>query len=127
MIELGRATSGLSAVLYVFLTLVLGMTLLRRQGVGMLARLREQAQGGLINPSWWLDDVALVGAGVLLIIPGMITDVLAIVFLIGPLRRGLGRLLGVKMVQAGRFTSADGAPENSEQVTLEGEFRRLDD
>jgi UPF0716 protein FxsA len=126
LIELGSATSGLTAMAYVFVTLAVGITLIRRQGEGMVSRLREQAQDGLFNPEWLVDDLALVGAGVLLMIPGLITDSLALIFLIAPLRRGLGRLLGVKMVQSGQsaqFRSTD----SEEQVTLEGEYRRVDD
>jgi UPF0716 protein FxsA len=126
LIELGSATSGLTAMAYVFVTLAVGITLIRRQGEGMMSRLREQAQDGLFNPEWLVDDLALVGAGVLLMIPGLITDSLALIFLIAPLRRGLGRLLGVKMVQSGQsaqFRSTD----SEEQVTLEGEYRRVDD
>jgi UPF0716 protein FxsA len=126
LIELGSATSGLTAMAYVFVTLAVGITLIRRQGEGMMSRLREQAQDGLFNPEWLVDDLALVGAGVLLMIPGLITDSLALIFLIAPLRRGLGRLLGVKMVQSGQsaqFRTTD----SEEQVTLEGEYRRVDD
>jgi UPF0716 protein FxsA len=127
LIELGSATSGLAALAYVFVTLVVGLTLIRRQGEGMIAKMREQAQGGgLLNPEFLVDDLALVGAGLLLMIPGMITDSLALIFLIAPLRRGLGRLLGVQVVQAGQsaqFTT----PESEDQTTLEGEYRRLDD
>jgi UPF0716 protein FxsA len=126
LIELGAATSALTALAYVFVTMMVGAALIRRQGEGMVARLREQAQDGLLNPQWLVDDLALVGAGVLLIIPGLITDSLAVIFLIAPLRRGLGRLLGVKMVQSGssaQFTTT----ESEEHVTLEGEYRRLDD
>ena len=129
LIELGAATSGLTALAYVFVTLVVGVALIRRQGEGMVAKLREQAQGGLLNPEWLVDDLALVGAGMLLMIPGLITDSLAVIFLIGPLRRGLGRLFGLKVVHSGqsaRFTTKDPAESNTHE-TLEGEYRRLDD
>ncbi len=126
LIELGAATSALTALAYVFVTLVVGVALIRRQGEGMVARLREQAQGGLFNPKWLVDDLSLVGAGIMLMIPGLITDSLALIFLVAPLRRALGRMLGVKVVQteqSARFTTT----ESEEQVTLEGEYRRLDD
>ena len=135
LIELGAATSAFTAILYVFITLVLGITIIRRQGEGMMLQLREQAQrGGLVNPDWWVDDIALVMVGLLLMIPGLITDFLALVFLVGPLRRSLGRLLGVRVVrnsysgaQSGAHSSSRGPGGANEQVTLEGEYRRLDD
>jgi UPF0716 protein FxsA len=125
LIELGAATSGLMALAYVFLTLMLGLGLIRRQGEGMLARIQQQqAQGGILSPDWLMDDLALVGSGLLLMIPGLVTDFLAVVFAIGPLRRGLGRLLGVKTMRpptAAQYTETD------EKITVEGEYRRLDD
>jgi UPF0716 protein FxsA len=127
LIELGAATSGLAALAYVFLTLMLGLTLIRYQGEGILARIQQQqAQGGILSPEWMMDDLALVGSGLLLMVPGLITDFLALIFAIGPARRGLGRLLGVKTVRPspGQFTDSG---DNSGHNTVEGEYRRLDD
>jgi UPF0716 protein FxsA len=125
LIELGSATSGLIALGYVFLTMVMGVGLIRRQGEGMMARIQQQqAQGGILSPEWMMDDLALVGSGLLLMIPGIVTDLLAIIFAIGPVRRGLARLLGIKTV---RGQSRDSDPSDSPSTTIEGEYRRLDD
>ncbi len=124
LIELGSATSGLFALGYVFLTMVLGVGLIRRQGEGMLARIQQQqAQGGILSAEWMMDDLALVGSGLLLMIPGMVTDLLAIIFAIGPARRGLARLLGIKV----RDQRLDSDPGDGSSTTIEGEYRRLDD
>ena len=127
LIELGSATSGLFALGYVFLTMVVGVGLIRRQGEGMMARIQQQqAQGGILSPAWMMEDLALVGSGLLLMIPGMVTDFLAIIFAIGPARRGLGRLLGIKTVQT-QSTMREQGPDSEPSQTIEGEFRRLDD
>jgi UPF0716 protein FxsA len=130
LIELGSATSGLFALGYVFLTMVVGVGLIRRQGEGMMARIQQQqAQGGILSPEWMMDDLALVGSGLLPMIPGMVTDLLAIIFAIGPVRRGLARLLGIK-VRAQSPDSApgfDADPGDGPSNTIEGEYRRLDD
>ena len=122
LIELGIKTSALTALGYVLLTGVLGMAVLQRQGQGMFERLRQSQQGRLVGPQLLLDDMARGLAGVLLMIPGMISDLAALIVVIGPLRRRLARwILGP---QAEPY-----APERDPagEVTIEGQFRRLDD
>jgi UPF0716 protein FxsA len=122
LIQLGVETSALTALGYVLLTAVLGMWLLRRQGQGMFQRLREAQQGAVLSPQLLRDDMALGLAGLLLIVPGMISDFAALLVLIGPLRRKLQRWFGGPQPEPYR-------PErdNSGPTTLEGEYRRLDD
>lgn len=122
LIELGIKTSALTALGYVLFTLVLGMLILQRQGQGMFERLRQSQQGRLVGPQLLLDDMALGLAGVLLMIPGLISDIAALVVVIGPLRRRLASwIIGPQPEPY--------APErdDSPSVTLEGQYRRLDD
>ena len=143
LIELGAVTSGLTALAWVFVSLVLGVGLIRRQGEGMMRRIQEQqAAGGFFSPQWMMDDLALAGSGLLLMIPGLITDSLAVVFAIAPLRRIVARALGIRPIESGQYSanyssetfSSSGSIDDSEKSTppqprstLEGEFRRLDD
>ena len=122
LIELGIKTSALTALGYVLFTGVLGMAILQRQGQGMFERLRQSQQGRLVGPQLLLDDMALGLAGVLLMIPGMISDLAALIVVIGPLRRRLA--LWILGPQAEPY-----APERDPagEVTIEGQFRRLDD
>ena len=122
LIDLGIKTSALTAIAYVLLTLMLGMAILQRQGRGMFERLRESQQGRLVGPQLLLDDMALGLAGVLLMIPGLISDFAAIIVVIGPLRRRLATwILGPQPEPY--------APERDQSghVTLEGQYRRVDD
>ena len=122
LIQLGIETSALTALGYVLLTAVAGIWLLRRQGQGMFQRLREAQQGAVLSPQLLRDDMALGLAGLLLIVPGMISDFAALLVLIGPLRRKLQRWFGGAQSQPSRPQS-----EKSGPTTLEGEYRRLDD
>ncbi len=122
LIQLGVETSALTALGYVLLTLMLGLWLLRRQGEGMFQRLREAQQGAVLGPQLLLDDMAVGLAGLLLMVPGMISDFAALVVLIGPLRRKLQRWFGGAQPQP--FRPPDDSPG---PTTLEGEYRRLDD
>ena len=73
LIQLGIETSALSAIGYVLATLAVGVIVLQRQGQGMFERLRESQEGRIMGPQLLLDDMAMGLAGLLLIIPGMIT------------------------------------------------------
>ncbi len=122
LIQLGVETSALTALGYVLLTLMLGLWLLRRQGEGMFQRLREAQQGAVLGPQLLLDDMAVGLAGLLLMVPGMISDFAALLVLIGPLRRKLQRWFGGPQPQPFRPERDTSGP-----TTLEGEYRRLDD
>ena len=122
LIQLGIETSALTALFYVLATFVLGVAVLRRQGMGMFERLRQSQQGRIIGPELLLDDMAMGLAGLLLIFPGMISDLAALVVMIGPLRRRLARWLGGPGPEPY-------APQrdHSEKNTIEGDFRHVDD
>ena len=122
LIELGIETSALTALAYVFGTLFLGLAILQRQGQGMFERLRQSQEGRIIGPQLLLDDMAMGLAGLLLMIPGLITDFAALIVVIGPLRRRLARaLLGPQPEPY--------VPErdNGIHTTIEGSYRRVDD
>lgn len=122
LIELGVKTSALTAVAYVFVTAVIGLVMLQRQGRGMFERLRQSRGGRFPGPDLLLDDMVLGLSGLLLIFPGMITDLIAVIVAIGPLRRRLMRAVsGSELANTGG-THAEGSRE-----TIEGEFRRIDD
>ncbi len=120
LIQLGIETSALTALAYVFCTFVLGVAVLRHQGMEIFTRLRESQQGRIIGQQLLVDEMAVGLAGILLLIPGLISDFAAIVVLIGPLRRRIGRwLMGPQPEQY--------KPErdSSEHITIDGDFRRV--
>jgi UPF0716 protein FxsA len=84
LIQLGITTSALTALGYVFLTMVLGFMLIRRQGAGLFEHMRR---GEPVATRLLLDDMTLGLAGLLLMFPGLISDLFAVIVLIGPLRR----------------------------------------
>jgi len=121
LIELGIRTSALTALAWVLATLLLGLALLQRQGRDLFERLRETRDGRVLGPQLLLDDMALGLAGLLLMIPGLITDVLALVVMVGPLRRRLARWLFGAPVEPY-------APERDrgDHLTIDGEYRHVD-
>lgn len=140
LIELGDAIGSLNAILYVIATIFLGVTLLKRQGISVLQRAQEMNSGGWISSRWLLDDMAIGFAAMLLIIPGLITDTLALILMIAPLRRILSRQFGGASAtgrysqQANRGHQADANQtsqahmnRHTESITIiEGEYERKD-
>ena len=122
LIQLGIETSALTVLLYVLATLVLGGLILRRQGMQMFERMRALQQGGVLGPQLLVDDMAMGLAAVLLMFPGMLTDVAAVVVMIGPLRRRLAGALGGPVVEQ----YAPARDVESETI-IEGQYTRLDE
>ena len=122
LIELGIATSAFTAIAYVFVTLFIGLAILRRQGRGMFERLRQGQDGRIIGPELFLDDMAMGFAGLLLMFPGMISDLIALIVMVGPLRRSLAR--AVFGPQAVVHTSQQSGAAHE---TIEGVFEHVDD
>lgn len=122
LIQLGIETSALTALAWVFATLFLGLSLLRQQGRGIFQQMNSLQNGQVVGPELFLDEMALGFAGLLLMVPGLITDTLALLVLIAPLRRRIGRLLGgARVAEPAARREVDGSH------TIEGSFRRLDD
>lgn len=122
LIELGIKTSALTAIAYVFVTLFIGLAILRRQGRGMFERLRQGQDGRILGPELFLDDMAMGFAGLLLMIPGVITDVFALIVMVGPLRRRLASaVLGSQTV--GRMPERN----SGSNETIEGVYHRVND
>lgn len=135
LIWLGEQTGALTAVAYVFVTGFFGLCIVRLQGMEILARLRS-AQGQVIVDQWLTAEFAMGLAGLLLLIPGLLTDTLALLVFIAVLRRlGVRRAWfapprrGSARPGARGSTARRGATASAQRPaqTLEGEFRRLAD
>ena len=143
IIQLGVESSALFAMFWVLGMFVLGGAMIRYVGTASVMRLREAQRTGVLQQSLLVDDMAVVIAGLLLIIPGLLSDFFAVVVLIGPLRRVLARSLfkasATKSVHAEHTVfshSRQGYPKDGahpgeatghSHVVLEGEYQRIDD
>ena len=119
LIKLGGSIGALATLFYVFATFVLGMGIVRLQGMELIGNLRQAEYGQFVSRQMLASELAVGLGGLLLIIPGLITDTLGAVILISAL---LQRVFAPKSVeirpQGGEFRRGE---------TLEGEFRNLDD
>ena len=73
---------------------VCGAWLVKRQGIGTLARMRVELDDGRIPTGPMTDGGLLAAAGFLLLVPGFVTDVFGLALLVPPVRRGVRGWLG---------------------------------
>ena len=93
LIELGARTSATTAMLWLLGAGVLGIGLFRLAGRQTLQHLQQAQREGALSQQLLMGNVARLVAGVLLIVPGLISDALAVVVFIAPLRILLAKLM----------------------------------
>lgn len=98
---------------------ILGMALLRRQGLEVLLRTRAQMDRGEAPVGEVFDGVCLALAGVLLVLPGFFSDFIALALLLPPVRMALRGLLLARM-------TVHGAPPHSGPQVIEAEYKVVD-
>jgi len=140
LITVGGVIGALPTILLVIGTAVVGVQLLRLQGLSTFARLQNSLQQGDLPTTVMLEGVVLLLCGALLLTPGFFTDAIGFLMLIPHLRRWVIERLIRRVV----FTTAAnfGNPHHSAHPhnpangeahgpgngprTLEGEFHRED-
>ncbi len=85
--------SFLLTVAIIVATGILGAALARREGLRVLARMREQVARGELPADSLLDGVLILLAAALLITPGLITDAVGFLLLAPPSRSAVRELL----------------------------------
>lgn len=88
-------------VLLVILAAFLGSALLRWQGLSVLRRAQAAADRGEAPVGAVFEGFCIVVAGVLLIIPGFLTDIVGLALFVPFLRNALGRWLLDRMRRSG--------------------------
>jgi UPF0716 protein FxsA len=99
LLQAGHLWGFLPVVAWVVLSAALGLLILRTQGLQTLARLQSAILAGG-SPAQTLLGGAMRGvAGSLLLIPGLITDLLALLLLFPPTRRLLGAWAAARLLR----------------------------
>lgn len=137
MIEVGSVIGALPTVGLLVLTAVLGSSLVRSEGIKTLFSAQQKMQQGEMPGSEVMGGMMLALAGLLLIIPGFVTDFFGILLLQPWLRNRLAdKLVGSSQfrMQMGGFQNSSSpfepgptdAPERNNRggTTIEGEFER---
>lgn len=91
LIQVGGEIGALPTIALSVLTALIGGTLVRLQGIGVLMRVRRTAESGGVPALELMDGVALLFAGFALLLPGFFTDAVGFLLLIPPVRHRLMR------------------------------------
>ena len=127
-IEVGSRIGALMTLVLVAVSAMVGIGLVRRQGFAAATRVQTMMARGESPAVGMLEGLALLAAGVLLVLPGFLSDVVAFVLLIPPIRRGFIRLYmrNVHVASTVVYPRPPGTPPDSGQTPLDGKSRRLD-
>ena len=100
LIEVGGIIGALPTVGLVVLTAVVGVWLLRLEGISTLNRVQQKLAEGELPETELLEGVMLIIGGALLLTPGFATDFMGFVCLIP----GLRRPIAARIIQTSSFT-----------------------
>lgn len=111
----GRAIGLFPTLALVILAALAGGLLLRHQGLGVVARLRSNVSAGTIPGRTMMDGLLIGLAALLLVLPGFLTDILALALLVPAVRSWLfGQLARrVRVVDTTTSYRRYGAPGSS--------------
>lgn len=122
LIEVGGQIGTLPTIGLVMLTAVIGVALLKKQGLATLTRGLGRMQRGEAPIGEMAEGILLAVAGALLLTPGFVTDAVGFMLLWPPTRVIVARwmLSRVKIVMPNRPND----PANPQSNTIEGDFER---
>ncbi|SDF36237.1 UPF0716 protein FxsA [Lentzea fradiae] len=96
MITVGNAIGGLWTIALLLLGTLVGLSLVRRQGAQTMAAFRESVFQRREPHQEMADGVLIAAAGLLITVPGFISDVVALFLLFPPTRRLVSRRIARK-------------------------------
>lgn len=144
LVKVGQYIGVLWTVVIVVFTALIGTTLLRFQGFGVLARVGDAISAGRMPVEPAIEGLCLLVAGAFLLTPGLLTDAVGFLLLVPFIRISLAkwtlhRLLESGSVRVSVFKSggrrrdrpSEAREETFEQPpggpVIDGEFERIDE
>ncbi|MFT5504688.1 MAG: UPF0716 protein FxsA [Gammaproteobacteria bacterium] len=130
LIQVGQVIGALWTVFFVVFTAVIGIRLLKVQGLSTLSRAQQKMSTGQMPAEEMLEGMGLIVAGAFLLTPGFFTDTVGFLLLFPPTRRSLVALIVQKVMTSGSFVSAQSnlRPETRrESNVIEGVHYERDD
>lgn len=130
LIKVGGVIGALPTIGLVLLTAMLGVALLKQQGMSTIFNAQQKLDAGEIPVQEIADGIFLAVGGALLLTPGFITDAMGFCCLIPGLRHGIIRQLitmfkpNVVVVRSGEsamYSRSSGAQHHD---VIDGEYKR---
>lgn len=126
LIEVGGKIGAGWTVLLVVLTAVIGVNLLRQQGVSTLMRANQAISQGKVPAMEMMEGIFLAVGGALLITPGFFTDAIGFICLLPFTRRIIIQKLLLNSTVTSSYSVHQETRSHEESRTIEGEFHRDD-
>jgi len=105
LIQAGSVIGGWETFGLMILISLVGAALVRREGLGLLARMQARVNTGELPTRELVQGVLVAIAGALLLTPGFLTDAIGLVFLFPPTRAGIAALVLARYRRRGTLTS----------------------
>lgn len=130
-IAIGGEVGVLLTIIGVFVTAVVGISLLKSQGRSVMVNLQAQVSRGEAPLKSVADSLALLAGGVLMLIPGYVTDAIGLLLFIPGIRTAAGLLFLTRLRSNNRFSqftqaNAGWTPPQRESTpeddVIEGEY-----
>ncbi|HET9771498.1 MAG TPA: FxsA family protein [Acidimicrobiia bacterium] len=93
LIQVGQVIGVLDTLGLLLLISIVGAWLAKREGVGVLRRMQAAMNAGRVPGVELVDGFLILLAGALMLTPGFLTDIAAILLLLPPVRAGVRRAL----------------------------------
>ncbi len=126
LIEVGGLIGAGWTILLVVLTAVIGVNLLRQQGLSTLMRANQVMSQGQIPAMEMMEGLFLAVGGALLITPGFFTDAIGFICLLPFTRRAIIQYLLLNSVIKTSYSVHQENKGPTDPHTIEGEYRRED-
>lgn len=124
-IEVGARIGGLATIVITVLTAVVGLYLVRLEGLIVLTRMRNSMAMGEIPLEQMFHGFFLFLAGILLLVPGFVTDAIGALLLLPVIRSLLARPAIARMLTG--FPPPPTYRDRAGHIIIEGQFEEEDD
>jgi len=136
LIKVGSSIGALYTIALVLLTAVVGVALLRQQGLRTLLHANQKMRSGQMPVEEIGEGLMLAVAGALLLTPGFVTDSIGFLLLTPGVRQRLAHKIAEKLVASGSGALGQGGFYSSSESTysqsrggdvINGEFQDVSD
>jgi UPF0716 protein FxsA len=93
LLRIGAAFGAVDTFLLIVVTGILGASLARREGFSLIQRLAQEAEAGFPTGNSVVEGLLILGGGLLLLTPGVLTDLVGLACVAPFSRKPLARML----------------------------------
>lgn len=105
LIKIGQLLGAEVTITLVVVTGILGAVFVRAQGFSLIAKIKHELNEGELPHKRLLEGICILASGLLLITPGLLTDLAGFMLLIPPLRI---RLINILLNKFGTYIRKEG-------------------